>query len=118
MEWAEPLEAAAPGALELQVLADDLVDPAALPHQGDVGGPDPPPAGHQPAVAAAEAALRRRRISSTHSRKTCASRAGPPARSSVGRGTQRLVLPLFPISRPSRTYRRSPFHQDPGWISR
>src|SRR4051794_15505687 len=109
VERAQPLQAAAAGTLELEGLADDLLDPAALPDQRDVGGPDPPAPGHQPAAPvaaappAAVAALRRRRVSSSQSRKTCASRLRSLWRSSVGRGTHRLVLPLRPISRPSST---------------
>src|SRR4051812_30222970 len=40
VKWTEPFQAAATRALELQVLADDLVDLAALADQRDVGGPD------------------------------------------------------------------------------
>src|SRR3954447_14961094 len=47
MEWTEPFQAAATGTLQLQVLADDLVDLRALTHERDVGGPDPPRWRHQ-----------------------------------------------------------------------
>src|SRR3954447_12057291 len=75
MKWAEPFQTSAAGALELQVLAYDLVDAAALAHEGDVGGADATLSGHQllPPITAAPAAapmvawLRRLSTTSSHS---------------------------------------------------
>ena len=79
VERAQPLQAAAAGALELQVLADDLVDLRPLAHERDVRRPDASPAGHQllppmtaaPVAAPTAAVLRRLSTSSSQSRNTC-----------------------------------------------
>src|SRR3954469_11099842 len=95
MKRAKPFQAAPASALELQVLADDLVDLAALADQRDVRGPDASPPGHQPAApappavaAATEAAARLRISSSTQSRKTAWSRDSEASVVSVGFGDQ------------------------------
>lgn len=37
MKWAEAFEAATTGGLEIDVIANDIVDPGAFAHQIDVG---------------------------------------------------------------------------------
>src|SRR3954447_4669499 len=98
VEGAQPLEAAAPCPLELEVLTDDLVDPAAFPDQRDVGRPDLSPAGHQAALAAA---ARRPSTNPSQSRKTWWRSGSSPTTLSVGWGFQRPVVPLSATGAPS-----------------
>src|SRR4051812_47060011 len=120
MEWAQALQAAAARTLELQVLAHDLVDLAALADQRDVRGSDASPPGHQllpPMTAALVAAVtaavfRRCRTSSIQSRKTWWWRGRESSACSVGRGDQPPVEPLSAICRPPLVNRWAVFHID------
>src|SRR5687768_4699238 len=118
MEWAQPFQAAPARALELQVLADDLVDLRALSHERDVRRADPTPGWHQllppmtaaPAATPTAAVLRRLSTSSSQSRNTCWCRGNTSSPASVGRGDQPPVLPLSASCRPALPYRCVPLH--------
>ena len=109
VERAQPLEAAAAGPLELQVLADDLVDLAPLADQRDVRRPDASPPGHQPLTAAAPPASPPwPRVADEHQLhpeqedllRPAAGRR--PPWSVQARRDQRPVVPLSASCRPSR----------------
>src|SRR5215217_7249011 len=118
VERAQPFQAAAARALELQVLTDDLVDLRALADERDVRCADPTPRRHQllppmtaalaPPAAAAE--FRRRITSSTQSRNTCWWSGSASSTVRVGRGDQPPVDPLSATCRPALVYRWVPFH--------
>src|ERR1700709_2767560 len=108
VERTQPFQAAAAGPLELQVLADDLVDLRPLADQRDVCSTDASPRRHQlippitAAVVASETAavLRRLMTISSQSRKTWCSTGILASAVSVGRGDQLPVLPLSATCRP------------------
>src|SRR5687768_17200366 len=105
VEGTEPLQAAAARALELQVLADDLVDLRPLADQRDVRGAHPSPPGHQllppmttaPTATPTAASFRRVMTSSTHSRNTWWSSDRESSAVSVVLGDQPPVVPLSAI---------------------